>query len=347
MNLVRPLRGALIGCGFVSRHHLAAWRTFDDVELAAVCDVRPERLEWALPLCAGETRAYASAAEMLASEKLDFVEICTRPDSHRSLTELAAAHGVSVLCQKPAAETRADLLAMIACCEAAGVRLMIHENWRFRPWYRAMKQAVDSGAIGRLIRLRLAHRDWRALVPGGFADQPFFAEMPRLVLFEMGPHLIDTARYLMGEVSSVSATLGRFGPGHPGEDVAQLALRSESGALGLVDISWCAPADVSRPEWALNETVIEGTAGALRLLADGSLRMDYSDGRSEQIDVTLPADDREIYLDGYILTQRHFLRGLRDRTSAYETSGPETLKTMDVIWAGYQSAEEGRVMALK
>ena len=56
------------------------------------------------------------------------------------------------------------------------------------------------GAVGRPIRLRLAHRDTRALRSDGFADQPYFAAMPRLILLEMGCHLVDTARYLLGEV---------------------------------------------------------------------------------------------------------------------------------------------------
>ncbi|MBX6315798.1 MAG: Gfo/Idh/MocA family oxidoreductase [Isosphaeraceae bacterium] len=338
MSPPAPLRGALIGCGFVSQFHLAAWTRATDARLVALCDLNPERLAQAGAIVP-EARRYTDAAAMFAAEPLDFVEICTRPDSHRALTELAARHGVHVLCQKPAAETREDLLAMIAACDRAQVRLMIHENWRFRPWYRALRAEIDAGVIGRPIRLRLSHRDQRALVPGGFGGQPFFAEMPRLMLFEMGPHLIDTARYLLGEVRSVFAALGRFG-GHAGEDLATLLLQFESGALGLLDMSWCSPSDLYRPEWALNDTVVEGTGGALRLRLDGALDLIRLDGRIERRPVALPPDD-EVYLDGYVATQAHFLAGLRHGTP-HETSGTETLKTMDIIWAGYRSAEEGR-----
>src|SRR6266571_1866452 len=125
-----PLRGALIGCGFVAQHHLAAWRQSADARLVAVCDVRADRREWARQFVP-DARLVADAANLFNEGPLDFVEICTRPDSHRSLVELAARHGAHVLCQKPAAETRTDLLAMIAACDRAGVRLMIHENWRF------------------------------------------------------------------------------------------------------------------------------------------------------------------------------------------------------------------------
>jgi predicted dehydrogenase len=335
----RPLRGALIGCGFVAQHHLAAWPRVPGAELVAVCDLKPERLAWARGLYPA-LRAYDNPAALFEAEHLDFVEIGTRPGSHRVLTEMAAAQGVHVLCQKPVAEWRGDLLAMIGACERAGVRFMVHENWRFRPWYRALKAALDAGVVGRPVRLRLAHRDTRALRPGGFADQPYFAEMPRLILLEMGPHLIDTARYLMGEVASLFARLDRYGAGHPGEDVATLSLRFTSGATGLLDLSWCAPADTARPEWALNETVIEGTEGALRLRTDGAIDRVGLDGSTERIPVALPPDD-QVYVDAYVATQRHFVEGVRTG-GPLETDGHQSLRTMEVLWAGYRSAESGR-----
>jgi predicted dehydrogenase len=334
------IRGALIGCGYVAQFHLAAWQRVEGARLVAVCDVRPERLEWAAARAPG-ARLVADPAALFDEGPLDFVEICTRPSSHRALVELAAGRGAHVLCQKPAAETRDDLLAMIAACDEAGVRLMIHENWRYRPWYRALRAEIDVGAVGRPIRLRLAHRDTRALRPDGFADQPYFAEMPRLMLFEMGPHLVDTARYLLGEVATVSAALGRFGRG-VGEDVATLSLRFASGALGLLDMTWCAPAKTSRPEWALNETVVEGTEATLRLRTDGSLDLVGLDGRVERRPVALPEADM-VYLDGYRAAQAHFVDGLR-RGTPHETSGDDALRTMEVIWAGYDSAERGQAV---
>ena len=343
MSLSPPLRGALIGCGFVARHHLDAWREVPGATLVALCDLQPDRLERA-GASWPEAACFDDAAALFASTPLDFVELCTRPESHRALTELAARRGVHVLCQKPAAPGRADLIAMIDACRASGVRLMIHENWRFRPWYRALRAALDAGAIGCPSRLRIAHRDTRALRPGGFADQPYFATMPRLILFEMGCHLIDTARYLFGEIAAVTATYRRFGEGHAGEDAAALTVEFASGTLGLLDLSWCSPADVARPEWALNETVAEGTEGALRLQADGAWEYVALDGATERRPVALPPDDR-VYVDGYRATQAHFIAGLRAGTP-HETSGEDTLRTMDAVWAAYQSAAEGRAIRL-
>ncbi len=241
-----PLRGALIGCGFVSRFHIEAWSHVPDAQLVALCDLDQGRLATAAERVDGAA-TYTSAADLFENQNaLDFVEICTQPESHRALIDLAARHGAHILCQKPAAMVRADLTDMIDSCESAGVRMMIHENWRFRPWYRALRALIDSGAIGRPIRVRIAHYDTRAVRPNGFIDQPYQADMPHLILMDMGCHLVDTARYLMGEIESVSATIGRFGRENRGEDVAMLAVSFASGALGWLDFSWCSAPDRAR-----------------------------------------------------------------------------------------------------
>jgi len=203
---------------------------------------------------------------------------------------------------------------------------VFHENWRFRSWYRVLRAEISAGTIGRPIRLRIAHRDTRALRPGGY-DEPYFRTMPRLILLEMGCHLVDTARFLIGEVETVFAALGKFGCHSIGEDVATLSLRFAGGCLGLLDMSWCAPAELARAEWALNETVVEGAAGTLRLLADGSLEWIGPTGRRERKPVLLPPDD-QVYTDGYSATQQHFLDGLitgaEHETRASDTRVPWT-----------------------
>ena len=293
-----------------------------------------------------EARCYLDAAELFDQEReIEFVEICTTPETHQSLVDLAAGSGTHILCQKPTALVRSDLLSMIETCTAMGVRLMIHENWRFRPWYRAMRAEIDSGSIGRPIRLRISHHDTRALRPDGFDLQPYLATMPRLILMDMGCHLVDTARYLFGEIQTVSATIGRFGQRSVGEDMATLVVSFGSGALGSLDFSWCTVPDQARLEWALNPTVAEGTEGTLRLLTDGSLELTTLGGSRERRPVNLPPDD-QVYIEGYAATQRHFIDGLITGAE-HETRASDNLKTMDVIWTAYRSAEEGRTLSVQ
>ncbi|MFO0907688.1 MAG: Gfo/Idh/MocA family oxidoreductase [Isosphaeraceae bacterium] len=341
----RPLRGALVGCGNVARHHLAAWSRVVGAELVALCDVLPDRLDRARSLVPS-ARTYNVLDTLLDEESLDFLEICTGPEAHLPIIARAARRGVHCLCQKPVTTTRDALIEILLLCDESHVALMVHENWRFRPWNRALRACLETGVVGRPIRLRLSHHDTRALTPDGFREQPFLGSMPQLILMEMGCHLVDTARFLMGEVESVHATTSRFGVGHPGEDVATLSLEFVGGALGLLDMSWCAVSDprFSRAEWALNATVIEGTEGSLAVTSDGQLVRTGLDGDVRVIPVGLPPVD-QVYVDAFRATQQHFIDRLRSG-GMHETSGHDTLKTMEVVWAAYRSAGDGTTVAL-
>src|SRR5438067_1436169 len=113
MSIEPPvLQGALIGCGYVSQFHLEAWQQVPAARLIAICDLRADRLEWAAARAPG-AKTYGDVQAMFDDVHLDFVEICTRPQSHGELVAQAARHSAHVLCQKPAAVVRPDLVAMI------------------------------------------------------------------------------------------------------------------------------------------------------------------------------------------------------------------------------------------
>jgi D-apiose dehydrogenase len=324
------LRGALIGCGYVSQFHLAAWTQQKSGRLIAVCDMDLDRARGA---CAhGVCTAYADAAEMFARERLDFVEICTRPESHLSLTRQAAEHGVHVLCQKPAAPSLAELGEMIAFCAERDVCLMVHENFRWRIWYRRLKEEMLRGTVGRPFRLRLAMHDQRCLRPGGLDAQPYFTDMPRLILYEIGPHDLDLARYFFGEPLHLACVTQHVGL-QRGEAVATLLL-TYPDRTALLDLSWATAARHSRPEWGLQDTWLEGDEGSLHVTLDGQLRLDPVQGSSALLPVAVGADP---LVDSYAATQAHFLQGL-ETGAAFDTDGPDTLKTMQLVFAAYDAA---------
>src|SRR2546427_5994127 len=99
MSASAPLRFGLIGCGFFAQFHIDAWRRMRGVDLAAAADPDLGRARQAAP------HAYSTAAEMLDAERLDFVDIATRPDSHLPLVRLASNRKIAVICQKPMAPT--------------------------------------------------------------------------------------------------------------------------------------------------------------------------------------------------------------------------------------------------
>ena len=97
--------------------------------------------------------------------------------------------------------------------------MIVHENFRFSPWYREAKRLLDSGSLGtpHAISFRLRPGDGQG-VDAYLSRQPYFQKMPRFLVFETAIHFIDTFRYLMGEVEAITARLRRINPVILGED---------------------------------------------------------------------------------------------------------------------------------
>jgi predicted dehydrogenase len=325
------LRGCLIGCGYVSQFHLDAWTRQTRGRLVAVCDLDEAKAKAACRY--GVCTAYTDAATMLQSERPDFVEICTRPETHLPLVRLAAEQGVHVLCQKPIAPTLEELRQMMAVCDAAGVRFMVHENFRWRSWYLRMKAELDAGRIGTPFRMGLTMHDQRCLEPNGLADQPYFANYPQLILYEIGPHAIDLARYLFGEPERVFCVIQHLGP-QQGEDVAHLTLWFPRGCVAHLDLSWATAARNTRPDWGLHDTWLAGDRGTLRTTMEGQLEWFPVGQPRELLSVTIDSDPM---VEGYANTQDHFLECLQSG-ARFATDGEDTFRTMQVVFAGYESA---------
>jgi predicted dehydrogenase len=334
-------RGGLIGCGYVSQYHLAGWSQQSTAEIVAVCDQDETRVR-ATAERFRITAAYTSAEEMLARESLDFVEICTRPPAHEPLVNLAARHQLDILCQKPLGTDLASIDRMIAVTTTAGVRCMVHENWRFRPWYVELHKVVHQGVIGNPIRLRINAHDFRCMAPGGLGDQPYFKHMPRFILYEMGPHLVDVARSLFGEPTTVFGATARTGA-VDGEDSAHLVLGYADGKQAILDMCWSTR---QNPEdsltWGLQQTLVEGSKGTLRVDAQGQLERSLPDGTIDHFPVFLEPDPR---VQAYAGVHRHFLECL-ETGRPFLTDIADNRKAMAIVYAGYESAERQMVIRL-
>jgi predicted dehydrogenase len=337
-------RGGMIGAGAWSEVQLQAWAGVENAEIIALTDRHPERRDRLLRRFAIK-HAFDDIETMLDEVELDFVDICVRPYSHAHLTQLAAGRGLPVLCQKPFCESLEEAREVVKFCEHASVRLMINENWRWQAWYRKAKELMGYDAIGKPFLGKIFQRI-RSTLPNGFVDHPqaYFAEMPRLALYELGVHYLDTLRYLFGDPGTVFARLHRVSPYIQGEDV-ELVVLGYDGLTCLIDNSWASVQvpGIDIPEGARHEELlsrleIDGTEGTLALKADGSLHLltdkEHQQWRFSRQD-TIPAS--------HIAAQQHFIECLKTGAE-FETSGLETLKTMVLVYAAYLSAEEGRVV---
>jgi len=333
-------RGGMIGAGAWAANQLEAWQGVDGAQIVALCDRHPERVG---PIAEhfGVERIYPDFNNMLSHEKLDFVDICTRPYSHAALVRQAIGQGLQILCQKPFCTSLKEAEDIVAECEQAGVRLMVNENFRWQAWYRKAKELLGEGAIGKPFQAKIQER-CRATLPRFVSAQAYMAEMPKLILYEMGVHYLDTLRFLFGEPETVTARLQHVSPLVQGEDV-QVILLAYPDMTALIDSSW---ASVPVPGWdvpvdskeaLIARLEIDGPLGTIFLGPDGILHL-YRDEEHQ----TWPFPDAT-EAESRVITQRHFISCL-DSGAEFETSGRETLKTMALLWSCYRSAEEGKTL---
>jgi predicted dehydrogenase len=329
------LKGAMIGAGFFAQFQAEAWSRIESVELVAVADPVPGRAA-AFAAEHGIPRSYTDAASMLKREKVDFADIVTRPESHRELTDLAARHCRAVICQKPMAPTWAECEAMVESCAHRGVRLLIHENWRWQPWYREARRLISEDRLGRVFHFgfRMRTGDGRGAAP--YHQQPYFREMPRLLLYETAVHFLDTFRFLGGELESVFCQTNRINPAIRGEDYALVQLSFSNGARGLIDANRISGS--SPPEVAFGEFRIEGEHAMIRIAADGKLFL--TDYETPEILAPMEIPSHGYKGDSVKALQQHFADCLLSG-EASEPEGARYLKTVMAVDACYRSAQTG------
>jgi len=335
-----PLKGVMIGAGRFARFQAEAWRRVEGARIVAVADAVPGRAE-EFSNRFGIARAYRDAAEMLERERPDFVDVVTRPDSHLEIVRLAARCGAGVICQKPMAPSWEECVAMVNVCADANVRLFIHENWRWQPWYREIKGLLNRGAVGRPFYAGFVMRnsDGRGAEP--YAAQPYFREMERLLVYEMVVHFIDTFRFLLGEFAGVFCRMGRVNPGVKGEDYTLINLDFENGASGLIDANRVS--GPARREPISEELTVEGDRGKIRLARDCRIWLDEYGAAERPHDYAFSAEGYRG--DSVRETQRHFISCLRTGERC-ESEGEDYLKTVAAVFACYDSAETGQAVSL-
>jgi D-apiose dehydrogenase len=341
VSTTTPLRrGALIGCGFFSKNHLHAWQQLPGVEIVALCDANEERLAETSAQF-GITRTYRSAKDLFATEQLDFVDIATTVASHRALVELAAQNAVPCICQKPFASTLADAKAMIDACQQAGTALMVHENFRWQSSIQAVRRALDDGCIGQPFWSRISFRSAYDV----FTGQPYLATEDRFILQDLGIHIIDIARFLFGEVVTLSASTQRVNPHIRGEDVATLMMKHRSGLTSVVDCSYATA--LERELFPQTLVEVDGTHGTLRLGADYQLTIHHRQDGTQTRDCAPPLHDWaqrpwHNIQDSVLNIQAHWLQCLASGAEP-QTSGRDNLKTLMLVEKSYESAANGQI----
>ena len=331
----KKLRGGIVGCGFFSQFHVEAWPRVRGAELVAACDVDATRAHAAAPA------AYTNLEAMLDSEKLDFLDIAARPELHLEMVRAAAHRKIPVICQKPMAPSYSECLEIAEVAKHAGIRLMIHENWRWQAWYRQVRVMISKGDIGQPITYHFRTRRRDGLGTEPYQAQPYFRNYSRLLLYETLIHPIDTARFLFGDIVRVYAELRRNNPLIEGEDQALLLTRHASHLCGVIDGHRFL--DLAPNSGPLGDAVFEGDGGILWVSGTGDIfRRTPSGDENLAWKNIVPHGYRG---DSVHATQQHFVDCLVSGAE-FESSAENYLKSVAVMEAGYRSSETGQAILL-
>jgi predicted dehydrogenase len=225
-----PVRIGVIGLGMIGQEHARVLAASPRAELVGCADLRPAAAESApkgVPV-------FQEVAELLDIAGLEAVVVATPEDTHRAPTEAAIGAGLHVLVEKPIASTLEDADAMIVLAEEAGRSLFVGHLLRFDPRYLAVRNEIESGRLGEPVHLT-ARRNC-LLEEGRYAGR-----RSSLTLY-MGVHDLDLLLWYAGPLAQVhakGAALGLVGPEQTDSVVATLGF--ESGAVGLLELSWALP----------------------------------------------------------------------------------------------------------
>ncbi|MBN8995851.1 MAG: Gfo/Idh/MocA family oxidoreductase [Rhizobiales bacterium] len=328
------LRVALAGAGAISHYHLIAWAHEKRAEVVAICDPDTARARSRAAEGRG-ARVYPSLKDALADGGIDAVDIASPRATHAGLVELAVDAGMPVLCQKPLARTLAEA-ETLAASVAGRARVMVHENWRFRPWYRRIRQWLEDGRLGAVEQVDMA-----MLSSGMLPDetgarpllvrQPYMLTEPRLMIADVLIHHLDVLRWLFGPLRVLDARMTNTLPGIVvGETLAVIFLETGTHAPVTLRGSMVAAGEPVRTE---DRLAAMGAAAAVRL-AGTSLSLTGVVPLSESFDFAAS------YQESFDATVRHFVDCLAGGRP-FETEVADNLETLRLVEDAYHAAGAG------
>ncbi len=349
------LRVGIVGAGWAGETHLKAYLQIPFVEVVAVADPREERLAhlkstYNLPM------VYTQYEELIARSDIDVVSVTTPNFLHAPVSIAALNSGKHVLCEKPLARTVAEGEEMVRAAIDNNRALEVAFNHRRRGDVQVLKNYIQEGGIGRIYNAK-AYWMRRSGIPGmggWFTSREQAGGGP---LIDLGVHVLDMALYLLGEpeIKAVSgmtyAELGPRGRGSRGdrvdggnyevEDLATAFIRLKDGATLLLEASWAAygrhgddygvvlygtdggaDIDIVNYSWENTLTIYSDTGGAPSIIKPKVVRG-----------------------EGHLAVVREFVEMIFSG-SWEQHQGHEGLRRAQIIEAIYQSAHEGRELAI-
>ncbi len=334
------IRVGLIGCGLMGQHHATGYQAASDLaEIVIYCD---DREEVAQKLAGDHARVTTHWQDVIASDDVDAVSICTPHDLHLPQVLAAARAGKHILLEKPMALNLAQAQEMVAATDAAGITYMIAQNQRYLPEHTRVKELLDSGVIGKVFAARIDGNQWLSKIypPGHWLFHK--ARSGGGVTRTTAIHKLDLMRYFLGEIRRVAAfqSISGLNPEMDCDDVLTASLEFESGALGEAFFTFAAH-KAPIPTATGELTILYGDQGLIQNVMGWHLYStavpEYSDGLTS---LNLPSADYALTFRNEV---RHFLECVGNGEEPL-SSGRDNLNTMAVVEAIYESVATGKAV---
>jgi len=345
-----------VGWGVIGACGIARRRTIpegivpaDNAKLVAVADVNQdgarEVAEEFGAACLAETDA------LLATPGVQAVYIATPSYLHKDHVLAAAKAGKHVLCEKPLGMNAAEIKEMIAACKQAGALLGVGFMMRFNVYHKKIREMIRDGTLGTPVMARGQMTCWYPPMEGVWRQNPEQGGGGSLV--DMGSHVVDVLETFFGRTKSVSCRCFNRVHDYPVEDTALLLLEFESGAAGIVDVSFGIPDEAS--EFVLE---VYGSKGAVKgkySLAQGpggemrACILKTAEGYDAQQAVEAKGGFQPLELE----TKNTYQSEIEAFSQAVLDGKPAPVPGEDGLWshavmeAAYESARTGKVVHLK
>ncbi len=229
----QALRFGLVGCGRIAQSHIEALAGSELGAVAAVIEPR----EVAAKAASEQTRSlcFRDHTDPALLAEVDAVIVCTPPATHFEVAQYFLARGKHVLCEKPLTIRPEQATELVGSAQRAGRVLMMASKFRYVDDVIKSKAIIQSGILGDIL-----------LYENAFCSKVDMRERwnsdPQVagggVLIDNGSHAVDIARYLLGPITHVHAETARRAQGLAVEDTMRVRFRSQSGAVGSIDLSW-------------------------------------------------------------------------------------------------------------
>ncbi len=331
----------LIGCGAIARIHAEAIMNIKDASIVAVYDYS---FEFATGFAEKYgCKAYETLEELLADGNIDIVNICTPSGLHSQQVVAAANAKKNIIVEKPMAITQRQMEDAIAAVEANGVKLEVISQLRFTQPIRLVKQAVDSGKLGKiyLANFRMLYyrshdyygkSGWRGTwaMDGGGA------------LMNQGIHGIDLVQYIMGGVKSVQAQCATLARDIEVEDTANILVEYSNGALGVIQGT-----TVAKPGYP-RTIEIHGENGSVVIREDTIEKWDVEGMPAPDFNESKMDSLKEInnFSEDYHMEQFLDLMDAIDNDRKPAVDMYDGKKPVDIILAAYESSKTGKKIEL-